>query len=90
METTESTAPVSITLRPAGPIVIEGPVVIRNNAGDLIEPPRAHGVKLIFERSKAGRRAAVVPRPDLPIPEVPEELRRKRPPRLPEPLATAT
>ena len=30
---------VTITLRPAGPIVIEGPVVILNNAGDVIEPP---------------------------------------------------
>jgi glycine dehydrogenase subunit 2 len=42
-------------------------------------------VKLVFEKSGPGRRAATVPRPrDLPIPEVPEELRRKRPPRLPE------
>jgi glycine cleavage system P protein (glycine dehydrogenase) subunit 2 len=41
-------------------------------------------VKLIFERSQAGRRAAAVPTPDLPVPEVPEELRRRRPPRLPE------
>jgi glycine dehydrogenase subunit 2 len=41
-------------------------------------------VKLIFERSKPGRRAAKVPKPNLPVPEVPEELRRRRPPRLPE------
>jgi glycine dehydrogenase subunit 2 len=41
-------------------------------------------VKLIFERSKAGRRAAAVPKPDLAQPEVPEALRRRRPPRLPE------
>jgi glycine dehydrogenase subunit 2 len=41
-------------------------------------------VKLIFEKSKAGRRAAAIPRPDLPVPEIPEELRRRRPPRLPE------
>jgi glycine dehydrogenase subunit 2 len=41
-------------------------------------------VKLIFERSKPGRRAATVPKPDLPVPEVPDELRRRRPPRLPE------
>ena len=40
-------------------------------------------MKLIFEKSKPGRRAAKVP-PDLPVPEVPEELRRRRPPRLPE------
>jgi glycine dehydrogenase subunit 2 len=41
-------------------------------------------VKLIFEKSKPGRRAAAIPKPDLPVPEVPEELRRRRPPRLPE------
>ncbi len=32
-------ATVTITLKPAGPVVIEGPVVIRNNAGDIVEPP---------------------------------------------------
>jgi glycine dehydrogenase subunit 2 len=41
-------------------------------------------VKLIYERSRPGRRAGTVPRPDLPVPEVPEELRRSEPPRLPE------
>src|SRR5687768_18525199 len=41
-------------------------------------------MKLIFEKSKPGRRAAVIPKPDLSVPEVPEELRRSRPPRLPE------
>ncbi|HZP73663.1 MAG TPA: aminomethyl-transferring glycine dehydrogenase subunit GcvPB [Gaiellaceae bacterium] len=42
-------------------------------------------MKLIYEKSRAGRRGIGVPRPDgLPVPEVPEELRRKRPPRLPE------
>jgi glycine dehydrogenase subunit 2 len=41
-------------------------------------------MKLIFEKSKSGRRAAAVPKPDLPVPEVPEELRRRQPPRLPE------
>jgi glycine dehydrogenase subunit 2 len=42
-------------------------------------------VKLIFEKSRAGRRAADLPRhEDLPVPEVPERLRRSRPPRLPE------
>jgi glycine cleavage system P protein (glycine dehydrogenase) subunit 2 len=41
-------------------------------------------VKLIFEKSQPGRRASSVPRPDLPVPDLPEELRRKRPPRLPE------
>jgi glycine dehydrogenase subunit 2 len=41
-------------------------------------------VKLIFEKSKAGRRASSLPGYDLPKAEVPEELQRKRPPRLPE------
>lgn len=39
MDPAEQTPTVTITLRPAGPIVIEGTVVIRNNAGDVIEPP---------------------------------------------------
>ena len=39
MDISEQTIPVTITLKPAGPIVIEGPIVIRNNAGDVIEPP---------------------------------------------------
>ena len=41
-------------------------------------------MKLIFERSKPGRRASTLPRHDLPVAEAPEELRRARPPRLPE------
>jgi glycine cleavage system P protein (glycine dehydrogenase) subunit 2 len=41
-------------------------------------------MELIFERSRPGRRAGRVPQPDLPVPEVPEALRRRRPPRLPE------
>jgi glycine cleavage system P protein (glycine dehydrogenase) subunit 2 len=41
-------------------------------------------VKLIYEKSQAGRRGIGVPRPDLPVPEVPAELARKTPPRLPE------
>jgi glycine dehydrogenase subunit 2 len=41
-------------------------------------------VKLIFEKSQPGRRASSFPRHELPVPEVPEELRRARPPRLPE------
>jgi glycine dehydrogenase subunit 2 len=41
-------------------------------------------VKLIFERSRPGRRAAAIPKPDLPVPELPEELRRQKAPRLPE------
>lgn len=39
MESETETKPVTITLKPAGPIVIEGPVVILNNAGDTVEPP---------------------------------------------------
>ncbi|MDQ3669226.1 MAG: aminomethyl-transferring glycine dehydrogenase subunit GcvPB [Actinomycetota bacterium] len=41
-------------------------------------------MKLIYEKSKAGRRASTLPHYDLPKAEVPEELRRKRAPRLPE------
>jgi glycine dehydrogenase subunit 2 len=42
-------------------------------------------MKLIYERSKPGRRASSIPRPEgLPKAEVPEELRRAEPPRLPE------
>ena len=39
---------------------------------------------MIFERSRPGRRAGRPPRPDLPVPELPESLRRSRSPRLPE------
>jgi glycine dehydrogenase subunit 2 len=41
-------------------------------------------VKLIYEKSQPGRRASSLPRYDLPVPEIPEELRRTDPPRLPE------
>jgi glycine dehydrogenase subunit 2 len=42
-------------------------------------------VKLIYEKSQPGRRASAIPRyDDLPAPEVPEDLRRSDPPRLPE------
>jgi glycine dehydrogenase subunit 2 len=41
-------------------------------------------VKLIFEKSQPGRRAGRAPKTDLPIPELPAELRRAEPPRLPE------
>jgi glycine dehydrogenase subunit 2 len=41
-------------------------------------------VKLIYERSQRGRTGYSLPRHDLPAPEVPEELRRSTPPRLPE------
>jgi glycine dehydrogenase subunit 2 len=40
--------------------------------------------RLIFEQSRAGRRAGRPPRPELPVPAVPAALRRERPPRLPE------
>ena len=40
--------------------------------------------KLIYERSLPGRRGLEVPRPDLPVPEVPDDLARKEAPRLPE------
>jgi glycine dehydrogenase subunit 2 len=41
-------------------------------------------VELIFEKSRAGRRASTLPQYDLPPGGVPEELRRERAPRLPE------
>ncbi len=41
-------------------------------------------MKLIYEKSQPGRRASSLPRPNLPKAELPEELRRARPPRLPE------
>jgi glycine dehydrogenase subunit 2 len=41
-------------------------------------------VKLIYEKSQPGRRGGEPPRYDLPRVEVPEELRRTEPPRLPE------
>jgi glycine dehydrogenase subunit 2 len=41
-------------------------------------------VELIYEKSQPGRRAGRVPSYDLPVPEIPAELRREAPPRLPE------
>jgi glycine dehydrogenase subunit 2 len=41
-------------------------------------------MKLIFERSQPGRRGGGPPSHDLPAAEIPEELRRAEPPRLPE------
>ncbi len=41
-------------------------------------------MKLIFEKSRPGRRGASLPHYDLPAPEIPEQLRRADPPRLPE------
>jgi glycine dehydrogenase subunit 2 len=42
-------------------------------------------MKLIYEKSKAGRRASAIPQyAGLPAAEVPDELRRAEPPRLPE------
>jgi glycine dehydrogenase subunit 2 len=41
-------------------------------------------VKLIYEKSRAGRRGGSLPRYDLPTPDVPQEHRRSEPPRLPE------
>ena len=39
---------------------------------------------LIYEKSRPGRRAGRVPTYDLPVPEIPPELARANPPRLPE------
>jgi glycine dehydrogenase subunit 2 len=41
-------------------------------------------VKLIFEKSRPGRRAGRAPDRGLPVPEIPADLRRAEPPRLPE------
>ena len=41
-------------------------------------------MELIYEKSRPGRRAGRVPSYDLPVPDVPAELRRAAPPRLPE------
>ena len=41
-------------------------------------------MEVIFEKSKAGRRAGRVPAYDLPAAEIPADLARARPPRLPE------
>jgi glycine dehydrogenase subunit 2 len=41
-------------------------------------------MKLIFEKSQPGRRGAALPARKLPVPEIPEDLRRADPPRLPE------
>ncbi|MEX2645059.1 MAG: aminomethyl-transferring glycine dehydrogenase subunit GcvPB [Gaiellaceae bacterium] len=41
-------------------------------------------MRLIYEKSQAGRRASRIPKPDLPVPDLPPELARGEPPRLPE------
>jgi len=41
-------------------------------------------VKLIYEKSRPGRTAYSLPRPGVPAPELPADLRRTRAPRLPE------
>src|SRR5439155_23646584 len=41
-------------------------------------------VKLIYEKSVPGRTAYSFPSNDLPVPDVPDGLRRTEPPRLPE------
>jgi glycine dehydrogenase subunit 2 len=41
-------------------------------------------MKLIYEKSQPGRTAYTLPDHDLPTPDLPEELRRAEPPRLPE------
>src|SRR5262249_36243348 len=45
---------------------------------------RGCAVKLIYEKSRSGRRGVALPQTDLPVPEVPPDLARKEPPRLPE------
>jgi glycine dehydrogenase subunit 2 len=51
----------------------------------VTEPGRAWpDAPLVFERSQPGRRAGRVPDYGLSVPELPQELRRSRPPHLPE------
>ncbi|HEX3291163.1 MAG TPA: aminomethyl-transferring glycine dehydrogenase subunit GcvPB [Gaiella sp.] len=45
---------------------------------------REREAQLIYEKSKPGRRAGRVPSYGLPVPELPSEVRRQTPPRLPE------
>ena len=45
---------------------------------------RGGRMKLIYERSQAGRRASSIPHPDVPLAELPAEYARARPPRLAE------
>src|SRR6202008_4652594 len=47
-------------------------------------PRRGECMKLIYEKSKRGRRGGTLQRHDLPGPPVPTRLRREHPPRLPE------
>lgn len=35
----DTTVPVTITWKPAGPLVVEGPIRVFNNAGDELTPP---------------------------------------------------
>jgi glycine cleavage system P protein (glycine dehydrogenase) subunit 2 len=50
-----------------------------------VAPDAERGMtQLIYERSRPGRRASSLPRPDLPVPTVPAELARATSPRLPE------
>src|SRR5262249_58510070 len=55
-----------------------------DDSGDRPTGRGARSMKLVYEKSRPGRRASSLPRPDLPAGEVPEELRRSSPPRLPE------
>ena len=44
----------------------------------------AGAMKLIYEKSKPGRRGLAIPKPELPVPAIPKHLARAEPPRLPE------
>jgi len=41
MTMTDPTPPVTITWKPAGPLVVEGPVTVLDNEGRPLEPPPA-------------------------------------------------
>src|SRR5581483_11177961 len=59
-------------------------VTEKRSPGEIDRLAEVLPVMLIYERSQPGRRASSLPRYDLPVPELPEHLRRVRPPRLPE------
>ena len=68
-------------------------VTEKRTLADIDRLVEALAVKLIYEKSQSGRRGLGVPKPDLPVPEVPAELARKTRracPSSPSPRCSAT